>query len=72
MIASVLRDWFGFDAGSVLTNLIASAIWVIPGAVYVHAHVKCRDCWRPAHVPVIGTPHRVCRKHADEGGHVHR
>ena len=30
MSASVLHDWFGFDAGSVLTNLIASAIWVIP------------------------------------------
>lgn len=28
VIASVLQDWFGWPDGAVLTNLIASAIWV--------------------------------------------
>lgn len=71
MIASLLNDWFNWRHGAVMTNLYASAIWVTPTAVYVHFHFKCRDCWRPAHVPVKGTHHKVCRKHAAEQGHVH-
>lgn len=32
MIASTLHDWFGWPDGAVLTNLIASALWVGAGA----------------------------------------
>lgn len=71
MLASVLHDWFGWDAGAVLTNLIASAIWVAPGALWLHSHLKCRDCWRPASVPVKGTHHKVCKVHAIKHGHTH-
>lgn len=32
IVASFLHDWFGFPNGSVLTNLVASAICVAVGA----------------------------------------
>ncbi len=71
VLASLLHDWFGWDSGSVLTNLIASAIWVIPTGVYAHRHFRCLYCIRPTTVPIQGTPHKSCKKHALEHGHVH-
>jgi len=32
MVAALLHDWFGWPLGAVLTNLIASALWVVFGA----------------------------------------
>lgn len=72
LTAGFLFDWFGFPLGVVLTNLIASAIWVLPGAVWLHSHFKCKDCSRPGVVPVKGTHFKACHKHAEEQGHVHR
>lgn len=44
MTASVLRDWFGWDNGSVLTNLVASVIAFTAGftvgGVWVKKHVN--------------------------------
>lgn len=40
MIASVLRDWFGWDGGAVLTNLVASALWFVPGFLFGLHHAK--------------------------------
>ena len=71
IVASLIHDWFGWDAGSVLTNLVASMIWVIPTAIWAHRVFRCHYCWRPARVPIKGTPHHSCRKHAIEKGHVH-
>jgi hypothetical protein len=47
----------------------------IPG-LFVAAHTRlfeerCRDCWRKGHVPVSGTAHKVCKRHAAAGGHSH-
>lgn len=71
MTGSLLHDWFGWDGGAVLTNLIASALWVPLTALWVHRHLKCRDCLRPGTVPVPGSVHKVCKKHALEHGHTH-
>jgi hypothetical protein len=71
MTASVLNDWFNWRTGAVMTNLYASALWVPLTALWLHRHFKCRDCWRPATVPVPGTVRKVCRKHALEQGHTH-
>lgn len=46
-------------------------IWVIPTAIWAHRVFRCHYCWRPARVPIKGTPHHSCRKHAIEKGHVH-
>lgn len=66
-----LHDWFGWANGSVLTNLIASALWVPLTGLWLHRHLKCRDCWRPGVVPVPGEIHKVCKHHAIEHGHTH-
>ncbi len=71
MIASVFSDWFGWDAGAVLTNLVASAVWVPLTALWVHRHIRCVECHRIGTVPVPGTVHKVCKKHALEQGHTH-
>lgn len=56
MIASFVRDWFGFPNGSVLTNLVASGICVLFAAWriikklnLIHEHVKLVH----AHLKVI-------------------
>lgn len=73
MTASLVHDWLGWDDGAVLTNLIASAVWVPLTYLVALRHLHCieRGCYRPGTVPVKGTPHKVCRKHAIEQGHVH-
>ncbi len=73
MIGSVLRDWFGWDGGSVLTNLIASALWVAPVYLIALRHLHCveRGCYRPATVPVPGSVHKCCKKHATAHGYTH-
>jgi len=67
----MLHDWFGWPDGAVLTNLIASALTVVPTVFLTLRHFRCLHCWRPARVPVSGTPHHVCKKHAAEHGHAH-
>jgi hypothetical protein len=37
---TLLHDWFAWPDGSVLTNLIASAIWFIPGFFVGLRHAK--------------------------------
>ena len=71
MTASLLHGWFGWPDGAVLTNLIASALWVPLTFVLTLRHFRCQHCWRPARVPVSGTHYHVCKKHAIEHGHVH-
>lgn len=36
----LLSDWFGWPDGSVLTNLIASAMWFVPGFLFGMHHTK--------------------------------
>jgi hypothetical protein len=31
VLASLLHDWFSWPDGAVLTNLIASFVWALPG-----------------------------------------
>jgi hypothetical protein len=73
MIA-LIHEWFGWPNGAVLTNLIASAVWVPITYVSLLRHLHCHEkgCIRPATVPIPGTVHKHCRKHALEQGHVHR
>ncbi len=73
MMASLLSDWFGWDSGSVLTNLVASAIWVTPVYLLALRHLHCveRGCLRPATVPVPNTVHKRCKKHATATGVTH-
>lgn len=70
---TVLHDWFGWDSGAVLTNLIASALWVPIAWILALRHLHCveRGCYRPATVPVPNTVHKVCKKHAEIKGHTH-
>ena len=70
-MATLWRAWFGWYDGGIWTNLLASAVCFALGYFVALRHLKCRDCWRPAHVPVRGTVHKVCRKHALELGHTH-
>ena len=69
----IVHDWFGWPDGAVLTNLVASAIWVIPTYLLALRHLHCveKGCYRPATVPVPGTVHKVCKRHARERGHTH-
>jgi hypothetical protein len=71
MWASLLNDWFGFPNGSVLTNLVASVLVGAPTVFLTLRHLRCRYCWRPARIPIAGTPHHACKRHAREHGHVH-
>lgn len=36
----LLHDWFSWPDGSVLTNLIASAVWFVPGFLVGLHHAK--------------------------------
>lgn len=71
--ASLLQQWFGWPDGSVLTNLIASALWVPLGYVTLLRHLHCveKGCFRPATVPVEGSVHKQCKKHATKHGNTH-
>lgn len=73
MTAALLEDWFGWPLGAVLTNLVASAIWVIPTYLLALRHLHCveRGCFRPATVPVPGTVHKRCKRHATATGVTH-
>jgi hypothetical protein len=72
-VTAVLWHLFDWPTGSVLTNLIASAIWVIPTYMLALRHLHCieRGCYRPATVPVKNTPHKRCKRHATVHGDVH-
>lgn len=73
LIATFLRDWFGFPDGSVLTNLVAAAVWVAPTYLLALRHLHCceRGCFRPGTVKIAGTVHKKCKKHARASGHTH-
>lgn len=73
MIHHILTSWFAFPDGGIWSNLVASALWVPVTYVSLLRHLHCREsgCFRPGTVPVKGTPHKVCKKHAGQGGHTH-
>jgi hypothetical protein len=73
LTASLARDWFQWDTGAVLTNLVASAIWVPLTYMVALRHLHCveRGCYRPATVPIKGTTGKACKKHAALKGHTH-
>lgn len=70
----ILRDWFGWPDGAVLTNLVAAAIGVVAGYLVALRHFTCDRSWRcfrPGRVPVKGTVHHFCKRHARAAGHTH-
>jgi len=73
MIFSYLHDWFGVPDGAVLTNLIASALWVPLTYIFALRHLHCveKKCYRPGTVPIPGTVHKKCKVHAQQSGHTH-
>ncbi len=72
-VTAVLWHWFDFPGGGVLQNIIASAVWVPVTYLALLRHLHCveRGCFRPATVPVSGTVHKRCKKHAGKCGDVH-
>jgi len=73
MLLAFLYHWFDWPQGSVLTNLIASVVWVplTYMAMLRKLHCSQKGCIRIGTVPVPGTVHKVCKKHAKEQGHTH-
>jgi hypothetical protein len=39
-VIHLLHLWFGYPDGSVLTNLVASGLWFVPGFLYGRYHAK--------------------------------
>jgi hypothetical protein len=72
-VIRLFSDWFGWDSGAVLTNLVASVIWVPLTYFFALRHLHCveKGCFRPATVPISGTVHKHCKKHATICGTVH-
>lgn len=68
---SLWQSWFAWPNGGVWSNLVASAITFGLGYLVAAWHFKCVHCWRPGRVPVKGTVHHVCRRHAVKHGHTH-
>jgi hypothetical protein len=73
MIHQILQGWFGLPNGAVYSNLVAAIIWVPVAWIAALRHLHCieKGCYRPATVPVPGTVHKICKKHAPKLGVTH-
>lgn len=73
MFHHLIQSWFSFPDGGIWSNLVASALWVPITYLGILRHLHCKEkgCFRHGVVPVEGTVHKVCKKHAVEAGHTH-
>lgn len=63
------QAWFGVGANWIQYTTIftwAAVLWTL-------WHRRCHEpfCVRPGEIPVKGTHHKVCKRHAKVNGHVH-
>ncbi len=69
-----LSNAYWFNSGANYWQWITSIVALAGWGMYFHVRFgedRCKHCWRKGNVPVKGTIHRVCKRHALEHGHTH-